>query len=330
MFTVGEIKLKTPVILPPLASISSYPFRALNRKFGCELCFLEMINCRSMAYSSAKTLEMMRFGKDEGPLGIQLLGEKEKFILQALENLHEYPFDIVDFNAACPQKKIVSRGEGAALLKTPKKLAGLLKLIVKNCARPVSLKMRLGWSDSSSGYGISLSAQDAGVKAIFIHGRTRAQGYSGKVHYKAIARIKKNLEIPVVASGDILSAELAKKMFDETGCDAVTVARGALGNPWIFREIKQYMKNGRPLPRPSVREIIKTMKLHFRLCHDFYGDRRGVAHFKKFFIWYTRWLKGVGPFRAEISRVNTIDGIQALITKMQNKFTSAFATEEAS
>lgn len=314
---IGDVKLKTPVMLAPLAGISSYPFRILNRMFGCEFCFLEMINCCSLAHSSKKTFKMIRTGRGDSPLGIQLLGANEEHILRSLEKLREMDFDMVDFNAACPQRKVTTRGEGAALLKDRKKLASLLNLMVKNCDRHVSVKIRLGWDSVSNASDIALSCQETGIKAIFVHGRTKEQGYSGTVDYKAIAGIKKKLEIPLVASGDILSAELAKKMFDETGCDAVTVARGSLGNPWIFREIKEYLGRGRLLPRPSLKELIRVMRLHFRLLCDFYGDIRGVAHFKKFFIWYTRGFEGAKPMRNEISRVYTITGIEDLIRKFE-------------
>jgi len=318
MFTLGDIKLNTPVILAPLAGISSYPFRALNREFGCEFSFLEMINCRSLVYSSNKTCEMMRFTEEELPLGIQLLVENEQILLKALEKIQDLPFSIVDLNAACPQRKVTFRGEGAHLLKTPKKLERLLKLMVKSCAKPVSLKMRLGWSDDSRACDIALSGQDAGIKAIFIHGRTKVQGYRGEVCYETLARIKKKLKVPVIASGDILNAELAKKMFDETGCDAVTVARGALGNPWIFREIKEYIEKGKILERPCVEDIIKTMKSHLKLSCDFYGSKRGLSHFKKFFIWYTRSFKGVKPLRGEISRLNTVEEAIDMMSKFNS------------
>ena len=317
MFTLGDIKLNTPVILPPLAGISSYPFRALNRKFGCEFSFLEMINCRSLVYSSNKTREMMRFTEEELPLGIQLLVENERFLLKALEKIQDLPFSIVDLNAACPQRKVTSRGQGAHLLRTPKKLERLLKLMVKNCTMPVSLKMRLGWDDDSRACDIASSGQDTGIKAIFIHGRTKAQGYGGEIDYKAIARIKKKLKVPVIASGNILNAGLAKKMFDETGCDAATVARGALGNPWIFREIKEYIEKGKILERPCVEDIIKTMKSHLKLSCDFYGSKRGLAHFKKFFIWYTRSFKGVKLLRGEVSRINTVEEAIDRISKFK-------------
>jgi tRNA-dihydrouridine synthase B len=276
-----------------------------------------MINCRTLAHSSAKTFRMMRTSGEDRPLGIQFLGSDENFILKSLEKIQGLHFDIVDFNAACPQRKVASRGEGAALLKNPKKLASLLKLIAKNHAGPVSVKMRLGWDNCSKASDIALSCQDAGINVLFVHGRTKEQGYSGVVNYSAIAGIKKKLDIPVVASGDILNAELAKNMFDETGCDAITVARGSLGNPWIFREIRGYLKNGKILSRPSIKELVHVMLLHFKLLRDFYGDKRGVKHFKKFFIWYTRGFEGAKPMRNEISRIHTVEGIEMLIERFR-------------
>ncbi|MFC1621308.1 tRNA dihydrouridine synthase DusB [Candidatus Omnitrophota bacterium] len=294
------------IFLSPMAGISSLPFRMLNREFGCEFCFLEMINCRSLSGSSRKTQEMMNTSEKDKPLGVQILGEKKEFILRALEKLRDYRMDVLDFNAACPQKKITSRGEGAALLKTPKKLNKLLKLIVKNSDRPVTAKIRLGWNDFSHARDIALYAQDAGIRALFVHGRTREQGYSGKVNYKAISMIKKALCIPVVGSGDILNAEMAKKMLDETGCDTITVARGALGNPWIFKEIKEFLKTGNILKRPSMKEVTNIMKFHLDLCCNFYGEKRGVIGFRKFFIWYTRYFKGVKPLRNKAAHVKTL------------------------
>ncbi|MBU1853152.1 MAG: tRNA-dihydrouridine synthase family protein, partial [Candidatus Omnitrophica bacterium] len=230
------------IFLSPMAGISSFPFRMLNRKFGCRFCFVEMINCRSLSYSSRKTLEMMRTSKEDKPLGVQILGSDKEYILRSLEKLQDYKMDMLDFNAACPHKKITKRGEGAALLKTPRVLSKLLKLIVANSNCPVTAKIRIGWNSFSYAKDIALYAQDAGISALFVHGRTREQGYSGKVDYETIRMLKKSLDIPLIASGDIFNAALAKKMLDETGCDAITVARGALGNPWIFREIEEFLK----------------------------------------------------------------------------------------
>ena len=314
MFKIGNLELKYPILLAPMAGISDLPFRLMSRKFGCELAFVEMINVRSMSYKSKRTRQMLSSHPEDNPLGVQILGAEEKFILKALDMLKEYRFDLLDFNAACPVKKVIRRGEGASLLKDPKKLHKLLKLVVANSHVPVTVKIRSGWDkDSVNAKAIALAAQDAGVKAVIIHGRTKAQGYSGKVDYQAIREVKKSLEIPVVASGDMFSAQLVKKMMDETGCDAVAIARGALGNPWIFRETQEYLKSGKIPDLPKKKEIVKVMVEHLDACIEFYGEAIGVMQFRKFFAWYTKGMRKVRPLRDKSSTAKTKDEMLGLI-----------------
>jgi tRNA-dihydrouridine synthase B len=306
MLKIGNLNLKSNLILAPMAGISDLPFRMLNRKFGSELAFVEMINCRSISHKSKRTESMLSSGPKERPLGVQILGCEDKFILKALDVLSNYKFDILDFNAACPAKKVVRRGEGASLLKEPKKLNKILKLIVKNSPIPVTAKIRIGWDkDSINSRETALYAQDAGIKALFVHGRTKVQGYSGSVNYQVIARVKKALDIPLIASGDILSAQLAKKMFDETGADGLAIARGSLGNPWIFKEIREYLKEGRIISRPSIDKVVKVMLEHLDASVAFYGERNGVVIFRKFFGWYTKGIRSIRPLREKSSRVHT-------------------------
>jgi tRNA-dihydrouridine synthase B len=197
----------------------------------------------------------------------------------------------------------VRRGEGASLLKEPKKLSLLLKLIVKNAKVPVTVKIRTGWDRNSiNAVDIALLAQDAGVSGLFIHGRTKLEGYSGRVDYQIIRQVKEVLEIPVIASGDVFSPGLIKKMFSETGCDAVTVARGALGNPWIFKGTK-----------PSLDEIKIVMLEHLKACVDFYGERIGVIRFRKFFSWYTKGFKKIRELREKSSRAKTQEAMAEII-----------------
>lgn len=317
MFKIGDLKLKSRILLAPMAGISDLPFRLLNRKFGCELAFVEMINVRSMGHKSKRTLQMLSANHKDKPLGIQILGSEEKFILKALELLKDYEFEVLDFNAACPVKKVVRRGEGSGLLKDPKKLQKLLKLIVKNSLVPVTVKIRSGWDkDSVNAKEVALAAEDSGIKALFIHGRTRLQGYSGAVDYRVIEQVKQALEIPVIASGDIFSAQLAKKMFDETGCDAIVIARGALGNPWIFKEVNEFLKNGKIPKRPDVKEISQVMIEHLNASIDFYGERIGVVQFRKFFSWYTKGFRRVRPLRERASTVKTREEMLAIIGKV--------------
>ena len=297
-----------------MAGISDLPFRLLNRKFGCELAFIEMINCRSISFKSRRTHDMLRSAPKDKPLGIQLLGCEDQYIFKAMEVLKEYKYDILDFNAACPAKKVVRRKEGAGLLKDPKKLKKILKMVVKNSKVPVTVKIRAGWDkDTVNAKEIALHAQDAGVKALFIHGRTKIQGYSGSVDYDVIREVKKALDIPVIASGDVLSPQLAKKMFDETNCDGLIIARGSLGNPWIFKEIKEYLKTGKIIPKPSEAKVVKIMLEHLNASVDFYGERNGVIIFRKFFGWYTKGFRRVRPLREKSSRASTKAEIEEII-----------------
>jgi tRNA-dihydrouridine synthase B len=314
MLKIGNLNLKSNLILSPMAGISDLPFRMLNRRFGAELAFVEMINCRSISHKSKRTESMLSSFPKEKPLGVQILGCEDKYILKALDVLDKYKFDVIDFNAACPAKKVVRRGEGASLLKDLKKLNKILKLVVKNSALPVSAKIRIGWDkDSVNSREAALCAQDAGIKALFVHGRTRAQGYSGSVDYKVLARVKKAINIPVIASGDILNPQLAKKMFDETGADGLAIARGSLGNPWIFKEIKEYLKKGKLISRPDTGEVVKIMSEHLDASVAFYGEKNGVVIFRKFFGWYTRGIHGIRPLREKSSRVKTKEEMAEII-----------------
>ena len=297
-----------------MAGISDLPFRLLNHRFGCELAFIEMINVRSLSYKVPKTKKMLSSGEEDRPLGIQILGCEEEFILKAIDILSAYKYDVMDFNAACPVKKVTRRGEGAGLLKDPKKLHKLLKIIVKNSSRPVTVKIRTGWNkDSINAKEAGLASQDAGVSALFIHGRDKEQGYSGKVDYKVIASVKKALDIPLIASGDVFSPELAKKMLDETGCDGLLVARGALGNPWIFKEIKEFLKDKKIIQRPGQEEIADVISEHFHSCIDFYGPAQGVKRFHKFFGWYTKGVPDVRGLREKAFRTKTKEGMLEII-----------------
>lgn len=316
MLQIGKLKLLTPVILAPMSGITSLPFRMLNRKFGCECCFLEMLNARSLNYMSKRSVEILRSEEGQRPLGVQLLGSNLYYILKALDKLAGYGFDLLDFNAACPRPKITRRGEGASLLRTPVKLYNLLKSIVKESLVPVTVKIRLGWDSASNAVDIALKLEDAGIDAIFVHGRTQVQGYSGSVDYEKIKNINDRIKIPLIASGDIFTPELAKKMFEETGCDGVLVARGALGNPWIFKNIQNFLNNGEISRGPSPEEIKETIKMHLNLCIDFYGEKTGVIKFRKFYIWYSRGFIKVKPLRLEVVRVNTKAEMIELIEKL--------------
>jgi tRNA-dihydrouridine synthase B len=317
MLRIGELKLKSNLILAPMSGVSDLPFRKLNHKFGCELAFIEMINARCLGHKSKKTAQMMATDKIDQPLGVQLLGCEAAYIDRAMEVLAKYSFDVLDFNSACPERKVTRRGEGAALLKEPRKLQELLKIVVKKSPVPVSVKIRTGWDkDSLNAPEIAQRCQDAGVKAIFIHGRTKQQLYSGEVDYQTIKAVKKSVSVPVIGSGDVFSPKLAKKMLEETGCDGLLIARGALGNPWIFEQVRHYLKTGKELPEPQMEEIIETMLEHLDLSVDFFGAKYGVVIFRKFFGWYTKGFRKIRPLRETISRLKARKDVEEVINQI--------------
>ena len=318
MFSIGNITLANPLILAPMAGISDLPYRLINRSLGCELAFTEMISAASVVFKSKSTLKMLSTNPKDRPLGVQLLGNDTEILKRALDIVSAYNFDIVDFNAACPVSKVVSGGKGAGLLREPAKLQKLLKVIVENSPVPVTVKIRAGWGETSvNAVEVALRAQDAGVKALFIHGRTKIQGYSGTVDYNIIRKVKEALKIPLIASGDALSPQLIGKLFEETGCDCVALARGALGNPWLFRETAEFLRTGDVPGRPDVHEIAQTMREHLAGSLAFKGGEVGIINFRKFFAWYTRGMHAKA-LKSRAFLAETVEEMLNLIGEVEN------------
>ncbi len=301
-----------------MAGISDLPYRMINREYGCGFAFTEMICARSLVYESSKTLHMISSEIEDRPLGVQILGGDPDTIRRALDILIPYKFNIIDLNAACPVRKVITKGRGAELLKDPEKLQNLLKVIVDHVDVPVTVKIRSGWdADSVNAVEIARRAEDAGVSGIFIHGRTRKQGYAGTVDYQIIKEVKEAINIPVIASGDGLTPVLIKKMLNETGCDGVAVARGALGNPWIFRESVALLDNKAVPARPGVDELVHIMKKHLTMSIASKGEKIGIISFRKFFPWYKRGMP-VKPLKSLVFMTNTQDDMIQLIEEVKN------------
>jgi tRNA-dihydrouridine synthase B len=316
--SIGNLKIPSPCILAPLAGISDFTFRMLNRRFGCQFAFTEMFSACSVVGMGKKAEKMLATAPADRPLGIQLLGNDPEVMRTALDVVHEYKFDCIDFNAACPVKKVTRRGQGAGLLKNPRKLSRLLKVIVDNSHVPVTVKIRTGWDKTTvNARDVALYARDAGIKGLFIHGRTRSQKYSGTVDYQVICEVKKVLDIPVMGSGDVLSPLSVKKMFDETGCDGVVIARGALGNPWIFRETAELLASGKLPVRPNPEELTDTMAAHLGSCCGFHGDRIGTMLFRKFFGWYAKGFSHIKPLRMKAFQAKTEKQMLSIINELR-------------
>lgn len=320
MLVIGNIRLPIPVMLSPMAGVSDLPFRLITRSFGAPLAFTEMIDINAISQKDKRTTHMLSSSPDDSPLGVQFLGSSEFQIPVAVERLSGHSCDLIDFNAACPSPKVTRKGKGAALMREPKKLRDILSALVRYSSLPVAVKIRAGWdADSVNARDVALYAQDAGISALFIHGRTKTQGYSGAVDYGIIREVKEALSIPVIASGDNISLERVRAMFKETGCDGVAIARGALGNPWIFREITGFFKDGTVPPKPDVAERIEVVKRHLELSVEHWGEKRGVGIFHKFFIWYTRGLTGLRPLRDKAFRTGTKAGLLQVVDELAGR-----------
>ena len=318
MLRIGNIVISSRCLLAPLAGISDLPFRLISREHGCEFAYTEMISGRSLVYDSRKTLQMLMTSEQDTPLGLQLLGAEPDVLAAAtviaasVKNVR-----LIDFNAACPVSKVVGKGEGAALMKDPPLFSRILGAIVKNTTLPVTVKLRAGWDDSSvNAPDFARRAMDAGVSSVTIHGRTRMQGYQGSVDYAVIRQAREAISIPLIGSGDALSPLLIKKMFNETGCDGVSIARGALGNPWIFREADQFLREGILPERPSREEVQKVLRKHLEIQCFYFGESRAIVMFRKLFSWYVKSLPNIRKLRERAFRAIAKDEMTDLINEI--------------
>lgn len=304
-------------MLAPLAGISDLPFRLINRGLGCEFAFTEMISAQALAFQGKNTIKLLATVPEDRPLAVQLLGDEPEAMLRSLDILRPYDIALIDLNAACPVRKVTAKGEGASLMKEPGKLKDLLSALVRNAFVPVTVKIRAGWDEESvNARDIALHAQDAGVSAITVHGRTRVQGYNGGVDYDVIRRVKEAVQVPVIGSGDALSPHLVKRMFDETGCDGVAIARGALGNPWIFRQTGEFLRAG-AISQPPLEERMAVMVKHLNLCADHYGEQKGTVIFRKLYAWYIRGVPGMRRLKERGFHASTREEMMELINELR-------------
>lgn len=279
------------VALAPMSGVTDRPFRQLCRSLGAGYLVSEMLTCDLSLLKSAKTQYRMNHEGEPGPIVTQIAGSDPQKVAEAAQFNVQNGSQIIDINMGCPAKKVYKKSCGSALLAHPDLVKDILQATVEAVDCPVTLKIRLGIDDSSINcLEIAQIAQDCGVQALFIHGRTRIQKYKGFADYKHIKLVKKNIDIPVIANGDIDSPQKAQQVYQETGCDGIMIGRAAQGNPWIFREVLHYLKTGNLLARPSDDEIIQTMYKHVENLHDFYGEYKGTMIARSHIGWYLKQI----------------------------------------
>lgn len=314
---IGNIEIENCLALGPMAGVTDRPFRLLCKEMGCNMLYTEMVSAKAILYKNKNTKELLNIDKNEHPVGVQLFGSDPDIMAQIAAQVEEGECDFIDINMGCPVPKIVNNGEGSALLKQPKLVEEILTKMVKAVNKPVTVKIRKGFENGTV-YAVEIAkiAESCGVSAIAVHGRTREQYYSGKADWDVIKDVKKAVKIPVIGNGDIFSAEDAKAMKEYTGCDGLMVARGARGNPWIFREIKEYLENGNVIDKPTINDIREMIIRHAKMLVDYKGEYTGIREMRKHIAWYTAGL----PHSAELRRMcNQIETMENLVETVNAK-----------
>ena len=320
---IGNVQLDNEVFLSPMAGVTDLPFRTICKEKGCGMLYTEMINAKALCYDDENTKKMLRMDKDEHPVAVQIFGSDPEFMGKAAIIMNQYPNEILDINMGCPAPKVIKNGDGSALMRNPKLAAEVLTAVVKNSEKPVTLKIRKGWDDDSvNAVEIAKIAEECGISALAIHGRTREQFYSGKADWDIIAEIKQAINIPVIGNGDVFEVEDAVNMLEKTKCDAIMIGRGAQGNPWIFNRINHYMKTGEILPEPTLEEKITTAIRHMNLAVAEHGDYVAVREMRKHIGWYLKGLKNSAKYRDQINKITDYKEVIAMLEEyMQHSLT---------
>jgi len=290
-----------------MAGVTDRPFRMLCKKLGAGLAVSEMVTSNSLLYGSEKTLRRANHEGEVEPISVQIAGADPKMMAEAAIHNVKHGAQIIDINMGCPAKKICNVMAGSALLRDEPLVSQILKAVVKAVDVPVTLKIRTGWDKQNrNAIAVAKMAQDIGVQALAMHGRTRACMYTGDAEYDTIAAVREVLEIPLIANGDITTPEKAKYVLDYTGADAVMIGRAAQGRPWIFREIEHYLQTGEHMPAPEVEEIRRVMLEHLHDLYEFYGELTGMRVARKHISWYTKGLKDSAQFRHQMNQLQSI------------------------
>ena len=314
---IGGVPLKSHAVLAPMAGVSDRAYRELCVRFGAAYCVSEMVSSKALSFNSKKSEELMEISDLERPCGIQIFGDDPKCMADAAKHALENKPDIIDINMGCPAPKISSNGSGSALMKNPRLCGEIVKAVTAVTDIPVTVKIRKGWDDDSvNAVEVAKICESAGAAAITVHGRTRQQYYKPPVDYDIIRAVRESVSVPVIANGDIDSAEKAKEVMDITGCDLVMIGRATLGNPWIFSQINAYLENPNvKIHTPDLEERLGVMIEHIGKMVEYKGEHMAMLQARKLVVGYFKGIKGAAALRNEAGKIKTLDDLYELRQK---------------
>ena len=319
MFKIGNIEIKNQVVMAPMAGITNMAFRKINKDFGAGLVYSEMVSDKALCYGNTKTIDMLQVDDGEHPVSIQLFGGEVETMVKAAKFIDQHSnCDIIDINMGCPVNKVLKADAGSKLLLYPDKIYEIVKGIVDNVSKPVTVKIRSGFdSKHINAVEVAKLIEKAGASAIAIHGRTRSQMYEGKADWKIIADVKAAVKIPVIGNGDVRSVEDAKRMLEETGVDAVMIGRAALGNPWLIKQVVQSLETGVIIEEPTYQEKIAQCLSHAKKLMEIEPEKVAMFQMRGHAPWYIKGLKSSARVKNELSKINTFEELKTILKDYQ-------------
>ena len=316
---IGNIEIERGILLAPMENVSDYPFRMVCKKLGADIVYSEFISSEALIREAEKAFKKMTILPAERPIAIQIYGNRVDAMVEAAQIAEEKKPDFIDINFGCPVKKVALKGAGAGLLRDIPLMIEICREVVRHSRLPVTAKTRIGWDfDSIAITDIARQMEDVGIAALALHARTRSQGFKGEADWRWIEKVKRAVTMPVIGNGDITRPEQVKEMFERTGCDAVMIGRGAIHNPWIFKQAKNYLQSGYAGPEPDLYERISILKEHMKFNISYKGEYKGVIEMRKHLSGYLKNLPNISKFRAELMQIKTLDEIS-------NKFDEIYA-----
>lgn len=317
---IKNVEINGIVALAPMAGVADRAFREICKEMGASYVVSEMVSSKGVSYKNERSTELMEVSEIEHPCAVQLFGNEPETMATAAKTALKFKPDILDINMGCPAPKISGNGSGCALMRTPKLCGDIVKAVTNAVDIPVTIKIRKGYDDDSlTALEVARYCVDNGASAITIHGRTAKQMYKPYADWEIIARLKNEFDVPIIGNGDVIDGKTAKQMLEQTGCDMVMVGRASLGNPWVFKEINEYIHNGRNIAPPNTDERLKVMTEHIKKICLYKGEKIGMKEARKHVAYYLKGFHGAAALRNEAGRLCTYDDLLALIEKVKNR-----------